>query len=218
MYYIESISLGVVSLKLEKITVLLLLLILSVFTGPLRAEEGVGIARGNPLQCVSASSRDIAITVHYLDRSERIELVGKSNNPFLDWGGTPLTVFKITVEYTPVAMKFFPDTIELIVAGASRGTFPEFYIAQYWDYKLRSYSGNFWGHRRRYGGWSSGGVNYNLRKYMLRNHSKVKPGKEFVKLVVFEGILPLGERVELVLPVYDSTGTLIHPFRFVYEG
>jgi hypothetical protein len=209
----------VILLKLKKLTIPLLVTTLLIFlTVSLSADEGVGKAKGNPLQCVSASSQDIAITVHYLDKSERIELVGERNNPFLDWGGTPLTVFKVTVEYTPIPIKFFTEGVELRAGEASRGTFPEFYLTQYWDYKLRSYSGNFNGYRRRYGGWSSGGVTYNVRKYMLRNNGKVKPGQEFEKLVVFEGTLPSGGSVELVLPVYDGTGTLIHPFRFIYEG
>ena len=206
-------------MKLKKVTIPLMLTTLLIYLSvSLSADEGVGIARGNPLQCVSASSQDIEITVHYLDKSERIELVGERNNPFLDWGGTPLTVFKVTVENTPIPLKFFTNGVELRVGEASRGTFPEFYITQYWDYKLRSYSGNIIGYRRRYGGWNSGGITYNVRKYMLRNNAKARPGQEFEKLVVFEGSLPSGGSVELVLPVYDGTGTLIHPFRFIYGG
>ena len=177
---------------------------------------------GKPLTPLGSTDFDVSVSAAYMSPEDLITLVGETSNPFLMWGNNPLLVFNVSVGGASRDVQIIYKAFELQYAGGSRSALPHFYITQYWDNKLNRYSANksiedWTSNRKTYSRWSSGKVTYNVNRYMIPPKRQVKAGERYEGLVVFEGGLPKGSEVEVVLPVYSLSGDLINAFRFLYE-
>jgi hypothetical protein len=202
-------------------TVLLPLVIALLLCSCAGSRESVKI-EGQPL--VPLDSADVALSVSaaYMRTDDLIALVGENSNPFLQWGNSPLIVFRLSVKGASRDISLLYRSFELHHAGGVKSPLPHFYITQYWDNKLGRYSSNksiedWVSNRKKYARWTSGKVTYNVRRYMIPQKKRIKRGEDYEGLVVFEGSAPKSGRLILTVHVYSETGEELAALDFEYK-